>query len=118
MASHLATEVAPAALILESTYTSVPDVGADTYPFLPVRWLARIRYDNVKNVQRINCPLLVVHSRQDELLKFAYAERIFAAAPEPKEFLEISGSHNEGFLTSGRTYTDGLDRFLGGHLGK
>ncbi len=37
----LATEVTPAALILESTYSSVPDVGADEYPFMPVRWLAR-----------------------------------------------------------------------------
>jgi fermentation-respiration switch protein FrsA (DUF1100 family) len=116
VASHLAAEVAPGALILESTFTSLPDVGADLYPFLPARWLARMRYDSLGNLQRVRCPVLVIHSRQDEQLRFAYAQRLFAAAPEPKEFLEISGGHNEGFLTSGRTYTDGINGFLKRHL--
>jgi hypothetical protein len=118
VASHLATEVRPAALIMESTFTSIPDVGSDQYPFLPIRWLAKMNFDNLGNMSRIKCPVLIVHSRQDEMLKFAYAERNFAAAPEPKEFLEISGGHNDGFMVSGRVYTDGIDRFLKKHLRK
>jgi hypothetical protein len=112
VASQLAGEVRPAALILESAHTSVPDVGARVYPWLPVRLLARIRLDNVDNVRRASCPLLVVHSAEDEMLSIEFGRQVFDAASGPKTFLQISGRHNDGFHTSGELYTDGITRFL------
>jgi fermentation-respiration switch protein FrsA (DUF1100 family) len=60
--------------------------------------------------------MLVVHSPDDEIIAFKHGEAIFAAAREPKELLRLRGSHNEGFLLSGATYTGGLDAFLARHL--
>ena len=108
----LAQEHPPKALIVESTFTSIPDIGADVYPYLPVRLLCRFNYSAVKYVRNVNCPILIVHSRDDEIIPFEHGRRLFEAANEPKEFLEITGTHNEGFITSGLRYRDGVDSFV------
>jgi fermentation-respiration switch protein FrsA (DUF1100 family) len=117
VAADLASRTRPAAVILESAFTSVPDMAAGIYPWLPVRLLSRYRYDNLGKVARIDRPLLLVHSRQDEIIPFAHGARLFEQAHGPKQFLEIQGGHNDAFLTSRRAYTHGLKSFLDTHLG-
>lgn len=118
VAGYLATMHAPAALIIESGFTSVPDLGAEVYPFFPVRRLARFRYETEAYLRSVSCPVLIVHSRDDEIVPFAHGRRLFAAANEPKQLLELRGGHNDGFLVSGQAYVDGLDTFLKTHLGR
>jgi uncharacterized protein len=117
VAAALAEKETPGAIILESTFTSIPDLGAELYPFLPVRLLARIRYETLARVPRITAPLLVVHSRDDEIIPFRHGRRIWEAAREPKQFLEISGGHNDGFFTAGPMYEQGIGGFLARHIG-
>jgi fermentation-respiration switch protein FrsA (DUF1100 family) len=112
VAVHLASQQKPAALIAESTFTSVSDLAAELYPWLPARWLCRFRYNSLQKIRYVTCPVLVVHSPQDEIIPASHGRMIFSAARGPKEFLEISGSHDTGFLTSGEIYTSGLDHFL------
>jgi len=114
VALELATRVEPAGVILESAFTSVPDLGAEIYPFLPVRLLSRYRYDNLGRIASVRAPLLVVHSRGDEIIPFRQGQALFAAASEPKRFLELQGGHNDGFLASGVGYRRGLAEFLAG----
>lgn len=108
----LAKDRSPGALVLESTFTSIVDLGAETYRFLPVRLMSRFRFDTVKYVRNVSVPVLVIHSRGDDLIPFHHGERVFAAASNPKEFLEISGTHNNSLMVSSQTYTDGLDSFI------
>jgi fermentation-respiration switch protein FrsA (DUF1100 family) len=117
VAADLASRARPAAVILESAFTSVPDMAAEFYPWLPVRLLSRYRYDNLGKVARIARPLLLVHSRQDEIIPFAHGERLFGRAREPKQFLELTGGHNDAFQSSRKAYTHGLKSFLDTHLG-
>lgn len=116
IAAHLARHHPPRALIVESAFTSVPDFGAEHYRFFPVRLLARFRYDARAALQAIHAPVLIVHSRDDEIIPFHHGERLYAAANEPKRFLPIAGGHNDGFLISGARYRDGLRDFLNAHL--
>jgi len=116
IAAELATHVKPGALILESAFTSVPDLAAEIYPFLPVRLLSRFSYDTRTRLTSLACPLLIIHSNDDEIIPYSHGERLYAAAHEPKHLLNISGGHNDGFLVSGNRYTDGLQRFLHTHL--
>lgn len=116
VAARLAASRDPAALVVESAFTSVPDVGARHYPFLPVRLLSRYRYDTLAAVGHVDCPVLVVHSTDDEIVPYELGERIFRAAPEPKEMVAISGGHNGGFLVSTERYVNGVDAFLATHL--
>ena len=65
-----------------------------------------------------SCPVLVIHSRDDEIIPFEQGVKLHAAARQPKEFLEIRGGHNDGFLVSGRRYVEGLDAFIAAPLGR
>jgi len=112
VASKLAKNHKPKGLIVESTFTSIPDIAAEIYPFLPVRILTRFTYATIENIKDVRCPVLVVHSRDDDIIPFAHGRRIFEAAQKPKEFLEIKGSHNEGFLVTGPRYRAGLESFI------
>jgi fermentation-respiration switch protein FrsA (DUF1100 family) len=116
IAAWLAARVQPAALIIESAFTSVADVAAKYYWFLPVRALARYRYDTLTYLSEVSCPLLVVHSAQDEIIPVEHGKRLFAAAREPKAYLELRGGHNDGFFVSRSIYTQGMDAFLNQYL--
>jgi len=109
--TELATHVAPRALILESTFTSAVDLGAEVYRWLPVRWMARMRYDTVAKIGAVTCAKLIVHSRDDEIVPFSHGERIYARAAPPKKLLAITGSHQDGFLVSA-SYRSGVSLFL------
>jgi fermentation-respiration switch protein FrsA (DUF1100 family) len=112
VAAQLATENHPGALILASTFSSVPDMGAELYPLLPIRLLARIRYDTLARLAQIACPLLVIHSRNDDIIPFVHGQRLFDAARPPKQFLEIEGGHNDGFVFAREHWIKQLDAFL------
>ena len=113
VAAWLAVRHEPLALIVESSFTSVPDVAREIYPWLPVRWLSRLRHATVDYVRNVRCPVLVIHSRDDEIIPFHHGEAIFAAAPEPRSFLELRGSHNEAYVQDANNYIGGLDEVLG-----
>jgi fermentation-respiration switch protein FrsA (DUF1100 family) len=111
-ASALAVRHEPAGLVLESTYTSVPDRAAELFSMLPARWVVRVRFDNRENVARVRCPVLVVHSAADETIPYHHGRDIFAAAHEPKELVTIARGHNDGFVQSAAVYVPALDRFI------
>ena len=113
VASHLAARRQPLALIVESAFTSVPDIAQDLYPWLPARWLSRLRHATREHVRDVRCPVLVIHSRDDEIIPFQHGESIFASANEPRTLLQLRGTHNDGFLYDERTYMNGLRTFLG-----
>ena len=118
VAAYMASQHRPGALIIESGFVSVPDMAAEIYPWLPARWLVRIGFSTGDSLQTVTCPVLVVHSRDDEIIPFDQGSRLFGVAHEPKQFLELRGGHNDGFLVSGRRYLDGLDAFVAASLGK
>jgi hypothetical protein len=116
IAAQLATRHNPSALIMESGFTSAPDLAAPYYPLFPVRLLARFRYSARDYLKSVRCPVLIVHSLDDEIVPIQHGRELFAAAHEPKEFLEIQGGHNDGFLVSRQSYVAGLDAFLTQYL--
>jgi len=112
IAAYLATKQSPKAIVVESSFTSVPDLAAKLYPLFPVRWLTKFHYPTSKYLQRIRCPVLVVHSRDDEIIPFDHGRALYAAAAEPKQMLELRGSHNDAFLRDKKAYMEGLRSFL------
>ena len=112
VAAWLAARVAPAGLILESGFTSVPALASKYYPLFPVRWLARIRYDSRAALAGVRSPVLIVHSVDDEIVPFTHARALYEAAPAPKSLLELEGGHNDGFLRAGAHYVNALAAFL------
>lgn len=114
VALELARRHPPAALILESPFTSILDMGKKIFPYLPLRWILRYHYDNLGKIGGLQCPLLIMHSPQDDVVPFEMGRRLFEAAPRPKTFFELRGSHNDGFLDAGDAYPKAVKDFLAG----
>lgn len=112
IAAWLANRNTPGLLVIESGFTSLADIGAEAYPFLPVRLLLRFNYPTLEHLRAAGCPVLVVHSREDEIIPFTHGEALFREAPEPKRFLELHGGHNDAFFTSQEAYAQGLSDFI------
>ena len=96
VAVQMATEYDASGLVLESPYTSVPDVGADRYPMVPVRWLLTNKYDSLAKIKDVHMPLLLLHGELDQVVPVKFGKQLFAAANEPKqaEFIPDAG-HND-----------------------
>jgi fermentation-respiration switch protein FrsA (DUF1100 family) len=114
--ARLAADERPGALVLASSFVSVPELAAELYPWLPARRLTRYRYDTLEALERVSCPVLIAHSRQDDIVPFRHGERLFAAIKGPKAFLELAGGHNDGFLFTREAWREEVGRFLEQHL--
>jgi uncharacterized protein len=115
VALRLATERPPAALVLRSPFASLAEVGQVHYPWLPVSWLLRDRFDAAALVGRLDAPLLVVAGGGDRIVPVGHSRRLFAAAPPPKRLVVLDGAdHNDPDLLAGPRLLDELAAFLAG----
>jgi hypothetical protein len=112
VAIELARRHPVAAVIAESAFTSLADVGASVYPFLPVRWLARVRYENRAKLAELALPILLVHSPDDEIVPVGHAHALFAAARGPKQLLLTEAGHNDGGFRRRPEWRAEVGRFL------
>ena len=83
-----------AALIVDSAFSSAADMSRIYYPFVPT-WMLSLRMDSFEKIHRVNVPKLFIHSPDDELVPIKLAHKLFAAAPLPKTFFEVTGGHND-----------------------
>jgi len=102
--------------VLASVFTSVPDMAAKIYPFLPVRLLSRFDYNTLEYLQSVACPVFVAHSPQDEIVPFEQGRTLYQAALGPKQFLELQGGHNDGFVFMRKEWVKALGAFLDGQI--
>jgi fermentation-respiration switch protein FrsA (DUF1100 family) len=96
VAVALAAEHPIGKLILEAPYTSIADVAAAAFRFMPVRWLIRDSFNSDTRIGRVTAPLLVMHGVRDPTIPLRFGEQLFAAAHEPKQFVRFpEGGHND-----------------------
>lgn len=97
-------------LIVENTFTSLPDVAGYHYPWLPVRLLMRSRYDSINKIERYHGPLLMCHGDGDRIVPVEQARRLFARANDPKQLIVVpGGDHND---PPTEEYLQAIDLFL------
>lgn len=112
VATYIAAKREVGGLVLESTYTSLPDVGRSVFPFLPTKLIMSTQYDSLARIKQVHAPVLSIHSPSDEVIPYRLGKRLFDAASEPKTFIELKGDHNGGFLMSGEKYEAGIREYL------
>jgi alpha-beta hydrolase superfamily lysophospholipase len=112
IAAWLAKEVKPRALILDSTFTSIKDIAAEIYPYLPVKKFFKFNYSTIDYLKDIASPVLIIHSSEDDYIPFSHAIKLYNAAKEPRQFLKIMGAHNNNYIKSGEIYIEGIKSFL------
>ena len=119
VAAHLASRVEVAGVILESAFTNLKDLAWIHYPFLPGKFLVKGKFNVVEMVKGLKAPLLVVHGDRDGLVPMWMGEKVYQAAPEPKEFYVIQGAgHNDTDLVGGHPYFLRLRSFVYGVTGR
>jgi fermentation-respiration switch protein FrsA (DUF1100 family) len=112
IAAKLAGRVEARSLVVESAFTSYVDIAKEYCPYMPVRWFARFSYSTIDYIRDVHCPVMLIYSRNDEIVPYKFGLELYEAANEPKEFIEIFGGHNDCFLASGRIYTEVWERWL------
>lgn len=113
VAIGLAEQVRPAGMILRSPFTSLADVAAVHYPYLPVRLLLRDRYLSIDRIAGIDVPILVIAGSADTIIPVSQSRAIYDAAPGPKRYVEIEAAdHNDAALTVGAQVIDEVASFL------
>ena len=76
-------------IILESPYTSMIKAAKIYYPYLPVKFLLKDKYDSEKKIKNIKTPILIMHGKKDNIVPFHMGKKLFETANEPKKFLQI-----------------------------
>jgi fermentation-respiration switch protein FrsA (DUF1100 family) len=112
VAVELVSRVPAAGLVLDGALTSVIERAQEMFPYAPVRWVARSRYPSIERVGRLTLPKLFLHARGDEVVPFAHGRRLFEAAAEPKEFVELRGGHGDAFEVDSAAYYGAIGRFV------
>jgi len=98
VAIQMATEYPIKALVLQSPFSSLSDVGQYHYPFLPIRWLAKDRYDSINKVNEIRAPVFILYGLEDQIIPPHLTEKLYEALPEPKEIHPVpKRGHNDLF---------------------
>lgn len=112
VAAQLASRVQAMGLALESTFTSVPDMAAQLYPLLPARWLARFQYNTKDALNTVSYPIFIAHSPEDEIIPYSHGRILFDSIRSPKQFMQLAGGHNNGFLAVQNEYIRAWSTFI------
>ena len=93
---QVAAQRRPVGVILEAPFSSAVDIGAEVYPFLPVRLLMSERYESTKYIAAIKAPVLIVHGQRDNVVPAKFGRKLFDAASDPKTFILLpDGGHSD-----------------------
>jgi fermentation-respiration switch protein FrsA (DUF1100 family) len=98
-------------IIIEECFTSVRDMGKKIFPLIPAS-IYKSKFDSLAKIKNIRSPILIFHSIDDEIVPYAQGARLFDAAPEPKELVQLQGGHNDAFLTSQELFMGKIDSFV------
>lgn len=112
IALKLASEINPERLIIESTFTSIRDLGHQLIPLIP-KALIPLKYPNTELIKQINSPILIIHGTNDSLIPFSHGKKLFEIAKSPKKFFPIeSAEHNDTYLVNSDEYFSQLTQFI------
>ena len=114
VAIDLAVKEQCCALILETPFTSIKEMGKELYPFLLIILdLLKTKYDSLSKISEIKVPTLIMHGDKDELVPIEQGRKLYEQANEPKEFYTIPGAmHNDTHIVGGEEYFDVIKRFV------
>lgn len=112
VAVNLASEAPAAGVVLEGAPASLVAIGERQYPWVPIRLMMRNPFESILKIGRIEAPILFLHSPEDEIIPIEEGRRLFAAAREPKQFVEVRGGHVDPAEVDGDRFFAAIRAFL------
>jgi len=111
VAFHVGAEKEVGGVIVEGTFSSAREVARDLIFFIP-RFMVSDIYNSRTRAPQLDAPLLILHSREDEIIPYQHGKKLYEAAEEPKKLVPLQGSHNHAFLEDQQTYRKAMEDFL------
>lgn len=100
-------------LIVESSFTSIPDMARHIYRVPLARFLPASRFDSLGKIASVKAPVLIIHGTRDPVIPFDMGRRLFEAAREPKSFLPVEGAeHDDPYIVGGEAYCKRMLAFI------
>jgi dipeptidyl aminopeptidase/acylaminoacyl peptidase len=116
VAVALAAQRAPHGVILVNPYDSLGAVAGHYYPYLPVNWMLKHRFDSIAHAPALRAPLLCLIAERDEVIPPVHGERLYEAWGGPKRKLLLAGAgHNDTDMAPG--FWPEVRAFLAGGAG-
>lgn len=112
VAVDVASKKPCAGLIVESSFTSTKAVAKKLFPYFPIAGLLKYHFNSAEKISKVNCPVLITHSPEDDIIPYQLGERLFEEAVEPKQFFQFSGRHNDRQYIKEPAYQQMLASFL------
>lgn len=109
---ELAGRVPAAGMIVEDAYTSVANRGQEVFPLLPIKIIAKNRFASIDKVGSLRLPKLFLHALNDQTIPIDHGRKVFAAAAQPKEFVELNAGHADGYKADRARYYGAIDTFI------
>ena len=111
VAIDLAVKRSVSCVIVDSTFSSAVDMAKRIYPFIP-SFLIKSKMNSLDKIKDISVPILFIHSIEDQTVPIALGKKLYDAAPVPKEFIEIVGTHTDGHIYDEEKVKNGIGAFL------
>jgi fermentation-respiration switch protein FrsA (DUF1100 family) len=113
VAARIAAERPVGGIVLDAPYTSIADIGAQAYPFLPVRLFLADRYETTKYIGQVRAPLLILHGERDRVIPVAMGRELFRLANEPKRLVTFAGGGHSDLYLDGNGALAALRTWIG-----
>lgn len=111
VASQLAARRPLARLILVTPFDSLASAAQAHYPWAPVRWLLRDRYDSASALRDYRAPLLVLRAGRDQVVPASSTQRLLGALPQAPTVVDMPRAGHDDISADPR-YTQALRAFL------
>lgn len=112
VAIELATRVPAAGLIVEGAYKSIPAIGQEVYPYVPINLIATNRFESIEKIALIKAPKLFIHAVDDEVIPITHGRALYDKASPPKILLEVSGGHTDAAVKDKPKFQIGITKFV------
>jgi len=111
VAIDLASKNKTIGIILEGAFSSGKDMAKRIYPFMPLFFFSNI-FDSLSKIKKVKVKKLFIHSKNDEIVPYDLARKLYESSPQPKIFVDIIGGHNTAFIDSRDRYISSIKDFI------
>lgn len=118
VAANAAAKRGAAGLVLESSFTTAADMARHHYPVFPAKLILRAEFDTLRSLRSCSCPVLVMHSPEDEIVPYRMGIELHEAAQAPKRFAKLEGGHNGGGILVSAEARKELGKFVENLFGR
>jgi len=112
VAVEIAQDKNYAGVILESPFTSMVNMGKKHYPFFPVRFLLKDKFESYKKITNISVPVLIMHGKVDKIVPYDMGKKMYELANEPKFF--YSQEYGDHMVEYDEKLLSALNKFIHG----